>query len=59
MDVIEEDNTYISGVVSSSKDEFWSTVVAGTDVRDVGLSLDQVFRTAKVAELKDSRFGIQ
>lgn len=51
--------TDIGGVVGGSEDELGSSVVARTNVRDVGLALYQVLGAAKVAQFEDARFRVE
>ena len=52
-------HTDLGGVIGSTKDELWSAVVSGADVRDVGLVLDQDLCAAKVTKLQDARLRVQ
>lgn len=51
--------TNLGGVVGRAKDQFGSTIVAGTDVRDIWLVFNQDFGAAEVAQLQDSSVRIK
>lgn len=38
--------TYAGGVVSGSEDELWGPIVARADIGHIGLSTDELLRTA-------------
>jgi len=46
--------TNLGGVVGGTKDELRSAIVAGADIRDIGLVCDQDFGATKVTELKNT-----
>lgn len=45
-------------VLGGTKDQFWCSVVAGTDVGDVGFARHENLSTAEVADLEDARLRI-
>jgi hypothetical protein len=51
--------TYLGRVIRSTKDEFGSAVVAGTDVGHVRFPGDQQFRRPKVTQLQNASFGVE
>jgi len=51
--------TNLGRIVGGTEDELRRSVVAGADVRDVGFVLDEDLGAAKIAELQNSRVGVQ
>lgn len=47
--------TDVGRVVDGSEDQLGRPVVSRADVRHVGLAVQQLFRTAEVAQLEDAR----
>ena len=55
----EAELTDLGGIVSSTEDEFWRTVVSRADVGDVWLILHQNLCRAKVTQLQNTGVRVQ
>ena len=51
--------TNLCRVVGCAEDELGGSVVARTDVRDVGLVLDEYLGTSEIAKLEDTAVGVE
>jgi len=51
--------TNLCRVVGCAEDELRGSVVARTDVRDIGLVLDENLGTSEIAELEDTTVGVE
>lgn len=51
--------TDIGRIVCGTKDEFWSAVVPGADVADVGFPCNEDFGTTKVTQLENTGLWVQ
>lgn len=47
--------TDVGRVVDGAEDQLGRPVISGADVRDVGFAVQELLRTAKVAQLQDAR----
>lgn len=50
--------TNFRGIVRSTENKFGRAVVAGTDVRDVGLIGNEDLGTSEIAELENTAVGV-